>query len=42
MDHQEVIIDYYRDCEKLVARMTGAKAWAFDHNIRSVEGSLLG
>ena len=22
MDHQEVIIDYYRDCEKLVARMT--------------------
>ena len=42
MDHQEVIIDYYRDCEKLVARMTGAKAWAFDHNIRSVEGQSAG
>ena len=42
MDHREVITDYYRDCERLVAQMTGAKAWAFDHNIRSAEGQSAG
>ena len=38
LDHQEVIAGYYRDCEQLVAEATGARAWAFDHNIRSAGG----
>lgn len=38
MDHQSVITDYYRDCEQLVAEATGARVWAFDHNIRSAGG----
>lgn len=38
MDHQMVITDYYRDCEQLVGEITGAKVWAFDHNIRSAGG----
>ena len=42
MDHREVITDYYRDCERMVAKITGANAWAFDHNIRSVEGQSAG
>jgi hypothetical protein len=38
LDHQAVITDYYRDCEQLVAEATGARVWAFDHNIRSAGG----
>ncbi len=38
LDHQEVIAGYYRDCEQLVADATGARVWAFDHNIRSAGG----
>ena len=38
LDHQEVITGYYRDCKELVAKATGAKVWAFDHNIRSAGG----
>ncbi|MGK0260740.1 MAG: hypothetical protein ACI96M_004193 [Candidatus Azotimanducaceae bacterium] len=38
MDHQSVITDYYRDCQQLVAEATGARVWAFDHNIRSAGG----
>ena len=38
LDHQDVIHGYYRDCEQLVAAATGARIWAFDHNIRSAGG----
>ena len=38
LDHQEVITGYYRDCEQLVAEATGARVWAFDHNVRSAGG----
>lgn len=36
--HNEVTGNYYADCEALVERVTGAKVWAFDHNIRSAGG----
>ena len=38
LDHQDVISNYYRDCEQMVADVTGARVWAFDHNIRSAGG----
>jgi hypothetical protein len=38
LDHQAVISGYYRDCEQLVADVTGARVWAFDHNICSAGG----
>lgn len=38
LDHQQVIGGYYADCAKLVEKVTGARAWAFDHNIRSAGG----
>ena len=38
LDHQEVITGYYQDCQRLVAEVTGARVWAFDHNIRSAGG----
>lgn len=34
----QVLNSYYRECEQLVADHTGAKAIAFDHNIRSASG----
>ena len=37
-DHQQVVGTYYRECEALVAASTGARAFAFDHNIRSAQG----
>ena len=38
-DHQEVIHDYYRECEQLVQEVSGAKSVAaFDHNVRSAAG----
>jgi len=38
LDHQEVISNYYRDCEQIVKEVTGSQVWAFDHNIRSAGG----
>lgn len=37
-DHGEVVRDYYEQCTRLVAEKTGARAFAFDHNIRSASG----
>lgn len=37
-DHQQVVKNYYQQCEKIVAESTGARAFAFDHNIRSAIG----
>ena len=37
-DHDVVVRDYYRQCTRLVAEVTGARAYAFDHNIRSASG----
>ncbi len=38
MDHTSVIENYYPHCEALVSKLTGARAYAFDHNIRSAGG----
>ena len=38
LDHQEVVGDYYRDCQNIIRNLTGADVWAFDHNIRSAGG----
>lgn len=38
LEHENVIKNYYPQCERLVAEATGAKAFAFDHNIRSALG----
>jgi hypothetical protein len=37
-DHQQVLRRYYPECARLVERHTGARAFAFDHNVRSVQG----
>lgn len=37
-DHAEVVSRYYEDCAQLVADFTGARAFAFDHNVRSAQG----
>lgn len=37
-DHQQVLQRYYPECVRLVERHTGARAFAFDHNVRSVQG----
>jgi hypothetical protein len=37
-DHQQVVKKYYQQCERIVAESTGARAYAFDHNIRSAIG----
>ena len=37
-DHAVVVKDYYRQCAALVERATGARAFAFDHNVRSATG----
>ena len=37
-DHDEVVRHYYAQCTNLVAEQTGARAFAFDHNIRSASG----
>ncbi len=36
--HAEVVHNYYDQCAQLVAEATGARAFAFDHNIRSAQG----
>jgi len=38
-NHEQVVRNYYPHCERLVAASTGAKAYAFDHNIRSAQGN---
>jgi len=38
MDHEQVIGSYYPQCERLVSGVTGAQAFAFDHNVRSALG----
>lgn len=37
-EHLQVVRDYYPQCAALVARATGGRAFAFDHNIRSASG----
>jgi hypothetical protein len=37
-DHQQVLQRYYPECVRLVERHTGARAFAFDHNVRSAQG----
>ncbi len=37
-DHQQVVGPYYAECAALVAAHTGARVYAFDHNIRSASG----
>ena len=37
-DHRQVIDRYYGQCQRFVEDMTGARAFAFDHNIRSAQG----
>lgn len=37
-DHMAVISNYYPQCAALVSAHTGARAYAFDHNIRSASG----
>ncbi len=37
-DHHDVVHNYYGQCAELVAGSTGARAYAFDHNIRSASG----
>lgn len=37
-DQFEVADTYYRQCARLVSEVTGAQAYAFDHNIRSRSG----
>ncbi len=37
-DHLQVVKSYYPGCEALVSASTGARAYAFDHNVRSARG----
>ena len=37
-DHEQVVRKYYLECEQIIGAHTGAKAYAFDHNIRSAIG----
>ncbi len=41
-DHPAVVQHYYAQCEKLVSKITGAQAYAFDHNVRSASGKKSG
>lgn len=36
--HDRIVHAYYAQCRDLVAQSTGARVYAFDHNIRSVSG----
>ncbi|MGE0862079.1 MAG: CmcJ/NvfI family oxidoreductase, partial [Gammaproteobacteria bacterium] len=38
LDHRQVVSRYYEDCARLVAEHTGARVFAFDHNVRSAQG----
>lgn len=37
-DNAQVVNDYYGQCAEIVSAVTGAHAFAFDHNIRSASG----
>ena len=37
-DHQQVLQRYYPECVRLLEAYTGARAFAFDHNVRSAQG----
>ncbi|MGR8921841.1 MAG: CmcJ/NvfI family oxidoreductase [Gammaproteobacteria bacterium] len=37
-DHDQVVRRYYPSCARLVEEATGARAYAFDHNVRSASG----
>lgn len=37
-DHGEVVTIYYDECAAIVSAATGARAYAFDHNVRSASG----
>ncbi len=37
-DYDKIVRHYYGQCVQLVAQKTGARAYAFDHNIRSASG----
>jgi hypothetical protein len=37
-DHLQVVERYYPQCAALVQQATGARAYAFDHNVRSASG----
>ena len=37
-DHRQVVENYYGQCARIVEQATGARAFAFDHNIRSATG----
>jgi hypothetical protein len=37
-DHAQVVDGYYDQCAALVEQATGARAYAFDHNVRSASG----
>lgn len=41
-DHAEVLNRYYRDCVRVMEHATGARAFAFDHNVRSAGGKQRG
>ncbi len=41
-DNESVVHAYYQQCAQLVAESTGARAYPFDHNIRSVSGKQSG
>lgn len=38
LDHQQVVRRYYPQCADIVRAHTGARVYAFDHNIRSATG----
>jgi hypothetical protein len=37
-DQSQVLLSYYPACERLLEHRTGARAFAFDHNLRSARG----
>ena len=37
-DHRQVVENYYGQCARIVEEAVGARAFAFDHNIRSATG----
>lgn len=37
-DQEQVVREYYGECAQIVGEVTGAHAFAFDHNIRSATG----
>ncbi len=40
LDHDQVVSAYYAECETIVSNATGARAFAFDHNVRSASGKM--